>query len=227
MRIGLFHTDPGESSRLASVLARHGYAPAVFSSGEALDAAIAHDHFDLLLLRWDGHPLSGIALAHRARKRQLPSPGVILLVDSKAPGGIGELGDIALPDPCDDTSLLPAIDAVTAGRGVGTPAGLALRFDDERKAVLVQGAPVQLTAKEYALARLLLSNVGKPLTRNEIMISVWGRTEKGGSRTLDAHIAQVRKRLLLRPENGWRLSSVYGYGYRLDQVVDSLTEQAA
>jgi DNA-binding response OmpR family regulator len=43
------------------------------------------------------------------------------------------------------------------------------------------------------------------------------------SRTLDAHISQIRNRLGLRPENGLRLSSVYSFGYRLEQVEPALT----
>ncbi|WP_164156025.1 response regulator transcription factor [Sandarakinorhabdus rubra] len=234
MRIGLLHADSGEASRLAQTLAQAGYSPIPFDSGQTLEQAVRQQGLDLLLMRWDGHVLSGVALAHRVRQQLATPPGVILLVDDGAPGGIGEIGDAALPDPCREGDLIGCIEALAAQRGLGRESASAsgmLRFDDGAAVVEVGGMPVQLTAKEFALAQLLLRRIGQPLSRDEIMTSVWGRREQPGSRTLDAHIAQVRKRLLLRPEHGWRLSSVYGYGYRLDRIepqVDAeVTGQAA
>ena len=221
MRIGLLHADPGEADRLARALADAGYQPTPFNCGVTLEEAARQERFDLLLMRWDGAKLSGVALVHRLRGRMAPAPSMVLLVDETAPGGIGEIADAALPDPCKEGDLLGCVRALAAQRGLPgqyQPIIGELRFDDTSAVVEVNGLPVQLTAKEYALAQLLMRHVGQPLSRDEIMASVWGRRENLGSRTLDAHIAQVRKRLLLRPEHGWRLSSVYGFGYRLDRV---------
>lgn len=219
MRIGLFHADPGEAERLSGVLSGAGYEPRSFASGEALDEAAADSGFDLLLMRWDGADLCGVALMGRLRAKLAPPPHVILLVDDAAPGGIAEGADHQLPDPCDPDALLGAVRHVAKRhRSRSTAPPPQLQFDVEREQMVVQGHRVQLTAKEFALARLLLGNIGIPLSRDEIMKRVWGRKEDPGSRTLDAHIAQVRKRLQLRPEHGWRLSSVYGFGYRLDNV---------
>lgn len=230
MRIGLLHTDPDELSRLAQALAGTGHEPVPFVNGQALAAHVANIGADILLMRWDGADLSGVALMHRLRGRMAPAPGIILIVDSAAPGGIAEGADATLVEPWTPDSLALAIQKVLQHRGLhhqALPKLGALLFDDTSAQVTVLGVPVQLTAKEYALAQLLLNHVGKPLSRSEIMTSVWGRQEQPGSRTLDAHIAQIRKRLLLRPDHGWRLSSVYGFGYRLDRVVDPLTAPVA
>jgi DNA-binding response OmpR family regulator len=230
MRIGLLHADPGEAARLARALAEAGYRPTPYDCGVTLEQAVRQERFDLLLMRWDGKALSGVALVHRLRGRMAPAPGMILLVDETAPGGIGEIADAALPDPCKEGDLLGCIRALAAQRGLSgqnQPTIGELRFDEQDTVVEVNGMPVQLTAKEYALAQLLMRHVGQPLSRDEIMASVWGRSENPGSRTLDAHVAQVRKRLLLRPEHGWRLSSVYGFGYRLDRVEGTVKGRAA
>jgi DNA-binding response OmpR family regulator len=67
-------------------------------------------------------------------------------------------------------------------------------------------------------AMALFRNLARPLSRGYIMEAVWGQGPDMISRTLDAHISQIRNRLGLRPENGLRLSSVYSFGYRLEQV---------
>lgn len=223
MRIGVLHTDPAQSARLAQVLAGVDYKPKVFADGMALEAAVQSGSFDVLLMRWDGPTLSGVALMHRVRARLAPAPSAILLVDDHAPGGIAEAADAVLRDPCPAAELLDTVARIASRHRLNGHAPCSagqLEFDDATNLVRVRGLPVQLTAKEFALAQLLVRNAGVPLSRAKIMADVWGRDDNPGSRTLDAHVAQVRKRLLLRPDQGWRLSSVYGFGYRLDRTTN-------
>jgi DNA-binding response OmpR family regulator len=97
-------------------------------------------------------------------------------------------------------------------------------FDPMGMSVTVRGTEVELTAKEFGLALLLFRNLNRPLSRAHIMETVWGRNPEIPSRTLDAHVSQIRGRLGLRPENGLRLASVYSFGYRLEQI-DSVTTE--
>jgi DNA-binding response OmpR family regulator len=80
---------------------------------------------------------------------------------------------------------------------------------------------VQLSGKEFALAVLLLENIGQPLSREQIVHAVWGRGEDVPSRTLDTHLSRLRTKLNWRPEMGWRLVPVYSFGYRLEVVVEA------
>jgi len=221
MRIAVLHHDPAAAGALSVVLARSGYRPVAFTGGEALADALAHEQYDLLVMRWDGQDLCGVALMHRLRSRQAHPPVIALVLTADAPGCIGEGADALLHDPWTDADIEQAIAAAIAGRG--TQGALReqfgkLLFDRTASQVLVRGHPVLLTAKEFSLALLFMRNTGQALSRDQIMTSVWGRGDQAGSRTLDAHVAQVRKRLALRPDQGWRLSSVYGFGYRLDKL---------
>jgi DNA-binding response OmpR family regulator len=230
MRFGVLHKDSTRSARWAKALKDAGHQPVVFADGDLLTAAAKKAGFDLLLMQWDGAPIGGVALMHRLRARLTPAPAMFILVDGRAPPFIAETADIELPDPCPIGALKEAVERLAVSRGLNgrrhDPAS-HLQFDDGSAVVRVHGLPVQLTAKEFALAQMLVRNAGTPLSRAQIMSSVWGRAQDPGSRTLDAHVAQVRKRLLLRPDQGWRLSSVYGFGYRLDRVDDSVTGRAA
>lgn len=220
MNIGVLHSEADEVGRLTAALARDGYRPAAFTAGPDLADAASASRFDLLVMRWDGADLCGVALMHRLKSRLAPPPGVILLVDDMAPGGIGEGADAVLPDPCSEDQLHSAVRAFGERRqqNVTIEQFHGIDFDHGAGQVLIRGQPVLLTAKEHALALMLLRHQGQALSRDQIMTGVWGRLDLPGSRTLDAHIAQVRKRLMMRPEQGWRLSSVYGFGYRLDRV---------
>lgn len=221
MKIGVLHGNPVAAGSLSVALARSGYRPLTFTAGHALAEALSEEHFDLLMMRWDGHDLCGVALMHRLRTRHANPPGIVLILCPNAPGGIGEGADALLHDPWADQDVDTVVATAAARRGLGTGNREqfgGLLFDHAACQVVVRGHPVLLTAKEFALALLFMRNLGLALSRDEIMNSVWGRADQAGSRTLDAHVAQVRKRLMLRPEQGWRLSSVYGYGYRLDKL---------
>lgn len=83
------------------------------------------------------------------------------------------------------------------------------------------GAAIELTQKEFALALLLFTNLGKPLSRAYLQDAIWSRSpddDELPSRTLDTHVSRVRNKLQLTPEHGFRLAPVYGYGYQLDQL---------
>jgi len=221
MKIGIFHHQAQEAGRLSVAFARLGHKPMAMVTGEAVLEAVQHERFDALVMRWDGPDLCGVAAMRRLRQAHDRLPVIIMLMTGEAPGGIAEDADVLLADPLDDDGVAAAVAAISQSRPRRHDHDEridGLQFNRVSNQVVVRGHPVQLTAKEFALARLLLDNIGVALSRDAIMAAVWGRADLPGSRTLDAHIAQVRKRLSLRPEDGWRLSSVYGFGYRLDRV---------
>jgi DNA-binding response OmpR family regulator len=91
-------------------------------------------------------------------------------------------------------------------------------FDLRATAVTIQGERVVMTQKEFDLALLLFTHLGEAVPREALFDRVWGREPGFKSRTLDTHIARVRQRLGLVSKNGYRLSSIYGFGYRLDSL---------
>jgi DNA-binding response OmpR family regulator len=56
------------------------------------------------------------------------------------------------------------------------------------------------------------------MSRGHLQETVWGRTGDLATRTVDTHVSQVRKKLDLRPESGYRVVPVYNYGYRLERL---------
>ena len=88
-----------------------------------------------------------------------------------------------------------------------------LRIDHERHVVQVGEKAVELTFKEYELLRLLVSNVGVVMSRENIMIHVWGTDFEGESRTVDMHIKTLRQKL---GDMGGRIRTIRNVGYVIE-----------
>jgi len=103
-----------------------------------------------------------------------------------------------------------------------------LRVDYASRAISRDGAVFELTGKDFDLAVLFLRNLGQLLPRSHIHEAVWETIGPVTSRTLDTHVSRIRNKLGLLPKNGSQLKSVYGQGYRLEQVRrDARDEEAA
>lgn len=88
----------------------------------------------------------------------------------------------------------------------------------ENQVIHVDGDVVRLTKKEFELASFLFQNADRLLSRRVLMARVWGLKSDLYTRTVDAHMSRLRKKLSLFAENGWRLVSVYGRGYQLEST---------
>ncbi|HEY3247264.1 MAG TPA: DUF47 family protein [bacterium] len=116
-------------------------------------------------------------------------------------------------DRCEDIANVLETIVVAAGVEDRLVAG-RLVMDVGRHEVVVDGTPIPLSAKEYALLHLLLRHQGKVVRRERLLADVWGEDYFGDSRTLDTHLGWLRKKVERR--GGVRIVSVRGVGYRLD-----------
>jgi len=89
-------------------------------------------------------------------------------------------------------------------------------LDKQAGTVTRDGAPIALTAFEFALTWLFFSNPGKVLNRNYIAHAIWGKNLDLVSRTLEQHIHKMRRKLKLGNASGVRMKTVYSLGYRLE-----------
>lgn len=89
-----------------------------------------------------------------------------------------------------------------------------LRLDHLKRAVLVDGAPVTLTFKEYELLHYLFLNKGVALSRDKILEAVWGYAFEGESRTVDTHIKSLRQKL---GDAGDYVVTLRNVGYKLGE----------
>ena len=225
MRIAILEDDPALADQMAHALEDTGHGTHLFRTGAALVTALKRDTFDLLLLDWNLPDMSGVDVLTWAREH-LESVPPVLFVTSR-----GDEADIvrALNLGADDYVVKPIKVAEFQAR-VGAllrrsfPAQAAdiqdfddIRFDLSRQVVVVRGAEVIVTNKEFSLALLLFQNLDRPLSRAYLLDKIWGVSPDLQTRTLDAHVSRIRSKLRLRPEAGYRLAPVYSYGYRLEK----------
>ncbi len=92
-----------------------------------------------------------------------------------------------------------------------------LKLDVKRRLTELNGEEVKLTEKEFDLALYFLKNEGSLLSRTHLMNVVWGSSSEIETRKVDVHVSHLRTKLKLTPENGWKLTSIYQQGYRLER----------
>ena len=85
-----------------------------------------------------------------------------------------------------------------------------LEVDLRRREARQRGAVVALTTREFDLLAFLANNLGLALSRQQLLDGVWGSDWYGDERTVDVHVAQLRKKL----GSDLPLATVWGVGYR-------------
>jgi DNA-binding response OmpR family regulator len=98
-------------------------------------------------------------------------------------------------------------DAPPPGPVVAGP----VTIDRERREVMMQGQPQGMTRTEFQILSTLAARQGEAVSREELMLEVWGTAVVGRSRSLDFFIGQIRAKLV-----GLPLQTVRGFGFRLD-----------
>jgi two-component system, OmpR family, alkaline phosphatase synthesis response regulator PhoP len=90
-----------------------------------------------------------------------------------------------------------------------------LLMDLDRREIMVNGQPAELTTTEFNLLRALLENPGYAFTRSELIEQALGYEYEGSERTLDSHMRNLRHKIEPDPGKTTYIQTIYGVGYRL------------
>lgn len=219
MTLLVVEDDPTIGEPLVEALGREGFEVTwVHTGADALAAAPA----DLALLDLGLPDLDGREVCRRLRQRS-PMPIIVLTArdDELERVLLLETGaDDYVLKPFGFRELVARIRAVHR-RSIGPAAvraeavdadGSGLRIDRRARRVQVDGAEVELTPKEFDLLALLAAEPGRALTREHIIERVWDENWWGSTKTLDVHIATLRKKL---GDPRW-IATLRGVGYRFE-----------
>ena len=88
-----------------------------------------------------------------------------------------------------------------------------LEMDTESRRVFVSGKEINLTAKEFDLLELLLTNPGKVYSREQLLNIVWGFEYPGDVRTVDVHVRRLREKIETNPSDPHYVFTKWGVGY--------------
>lgn len=90
-------------------------------------------------------------------------------------------------------------------------------LDLDRRSVQVAGQPIELTPTEFDLLAALLRNIGRPLSRSQLLDATQGDAYAGYERTIDAHIKNLRRKIERDPSNPRTIVTVFGIGYKCNE----------
>ena len=88
-----------------------------------------------------------------------------------------------------------------------------LKIETDSRRVFIKGHEVSLTAKEFDLVMLLVSNPNRVYSRDELLNEIWGATYPGDARTVDVHLRRLREKIETHPADPEYIHTKWGVGY--------------
>ena len=197
----LVEDEPSVGELVRAYLARDGWIVIWVRSGEEALAELDRHAVRIVILDIGLPGMDGFAVCHEMRGRSRVPILMLTARDEEADRVVGlEVGaDDYLTKPFSPRELVARMKAILR-RSEPQPDRDLLALGDvtlnrETHDVTIDGRSVELTAKEFDLLAFFLSNPGAVLSRDVLLDRVWGVSYPGGTRTVDVHVAQLRRKL--------------------------------
>jgi len=216
LRILIVEDEEAIASMIKMNLECSGYQTAVFSDGRAAADALASDaDYALALLDVMLPGMDGFQLLEQVKAKGIPAIFLTAKDDvvSKVTGLKGGAEDYIVK-PFEVLELMVRIEKVLERTGAlkKTERFCGLDIDFDAMKVMRNGEELHLKAMEFKLLSVLLRNRNKAISREKLLALVWGVDFAGETRTVDVHIAQLRKKLGLEDV----IKTIPKIGYRLE-----------
>ncbi|MFI7678603.1 response regulator [Actinophytocola sp. NPDC049390] len=225
-RVLIVEDEESFADPLAFLLRKEGFTAAVASTGQQALEEFDRNGADIVLLDLMLPGMSGTDVCKALRQRSTVPVIMVTARDSEIDKVVGlEIGaDDYVTKPYSARELIARVRAVLR-RGGDSPDGELLpqvlaagpvRMDVERHVVTVDGGEIPLPLKEFDLLEYLLRNVGRVLTRGQLIDRVWGADYVGDTKTLDVHVKRLRSKIEPDPASPRHLVTVRGLGYKFE-----------
>jgi len=228
LRVAILEDDPDQAELVKLWLVNAEHSVDCFADAASFLRAVRRDSFDLYVLDWMLPDLSGIEVLKKLRKSMDDYTSVVIVTardeERSIVRGLEAGADDYLVKPVRQAEMVARVAAVLRRAAGSKPEEEALdvapySLSVSGKTVNLGDEKISLTNREFELAMFLFRNAGKMISRNHMLESIWGIENKSVStRTVDTHVSRLRKKLKLKEENGWVLSSIYQHGYRLEKT---------
>ena len=198
-------------------LRANGFTTVVAGDSHQASTYLRSEEFDLVILDLGLPGPDGFEVLRAFREWDRRTPVVILTARDGVPNTVEgfELGaDDYVTKPFSFEELLARVRARLREDRTGEVTKLDVSgasLDLRTRKLTVDGRPVELTAREFALAEMFFRHPGQVLSREQLLSHVWGFDYDPGSNVVDVYVGYLRKKL-----GGERISTVRGMGYRLE-----------
>ncbi|MFE8071977.1 response regulator transcription factor [Marinobacteraceae bacterium S3BR75-40.1] len=228
MRIALLEDEVEQARHIQKLLEEHDQTCDMYNTGQAFLSAVTHRSYDLLILDWQVPDIDGIEVLKTVRRQlEWPIP-VLFLTQRDSEQDIVQALDAGADDylakPARPSELTARIRALARRSNPDVEKEVLeygpFTIDTRSRVIALNGQEQTLTDKDFDLTLFLFQNQGRLLTRELLLERVWGLSKEINTRTVDTHMSRLRRRLGIKPENGFRIKTIYQRGYRLEAVND-------
>ena len=220
-KIALIEDDADIAFTVRLNLERENYRVTVYGDGHEGLVAVQGGGFDFVILDLNLPDVDGLTICRELRRDPVTTSIPILMLTARGSErdritGL-ELGaDDYLVKPFSNRELVARVAAIlrrtqSASTSASGYDDGELRIDEKAFRVYHRGQEVKLAKKELELLLLLVRNRGSVVSRDRILSEVWQMSDDVETRTVDAHIRNLRKKL-----GSERITTVVGFGYRYD-----------
>ena len=135
--------------------------------------------------------------------------------------GLKTGADDYVTKPFSFMELMARVEALLRRTGSGASRATSCRFGDvevdfQKCEARKNGKPFELSARELRLLEYFVDHRGEVLAREQLLGAVWGYGSDSFSRTVDVHIAKLRRKIEDRPDDPRYIQTIHGLGYKLD-----------
>lgn len=229
MNIAVLEDDLTQSTLLSLSIKSRGWLCACFDHGIKLLEEIKSRNFDAILIDWDLPDISGYDILTTIRNDlNIITPIIFVTNRSLEEDIVSALAagaDDYIIKPVKPELLLYRIETITKKQFTIEQQNIifsvgSYSIDFHNKKILLESKPILLSNKEYEVSKILILNFGKIVSRKFIIQEVWGKSASPHPITVDSCIRHIKEKLTIKPSSGFRLSSIYSHGYRLDKIND-------
>lgn len=227
-RILIADDEPRIAAFLVKGLTAAGYTTTQVGDGvKALDYATSGE-YDLLILDIGMPRMDGLAVLQNLRAMQSTIPVIVLTAADSLESTVSALeggADDYMTKPFRFDELLSRVKLRLRGTSPVTAAPTLvcgdLTLDINLRTAEIGGRVIELSAREFVMARTLMENAGRVLSREQLLSRVWGYHFEGSSNVVDVYVRYLRHKL---GQN--RIQTVRGVGYRLVCLPDDASRAA-
>jgi two-component system cell cycle response regulator CtrA len=220
MRVLLVEDDVTAARGITLMLRSGGLIVDTTDTGEEALELVKHYDYDIVVLDLMLPDMEGYEVVRRMRAARMETP-VLILSGLSRPGakvkGFGMGADDFISKPFDKAELVARMQAVVRrSKGYSQPTLRvgALQLNLDSREVLINGAPVHLTGKEYSILELLVLRKGMVLTKEAFLNHLYGGMDEPEMKIIDVFICKLRKKLS-QAGAGNLIGTVWGRGYMM------------